>query len=446
MSTEIDFFELNKDNDNFQNIKNSQDKSNTPNTPNTPNQSNRQNYPKHSNQSNYPNKSDDETNSQDDLVVNSFDDMGLKENCLRGIYSYGFEAPSLIQSKAIPQILKKRDVIVQSQSGTGKTGTFVISTLQSVDENVDGCQGMIIAHTKELACQVYEICKNMAQYLDVKIVLCIGGEPIKKTIDELKSGPIVVVGTPGRILSLLKQRCLTLEKLKLFVIDEADEILSDHFEEQIKNIFRFVHLDTQVCIFSATIPDRILQITNNFMTDPHKILIEREELTLDGITQFYIDIGREEYKFSTLCDIFNSVLINQSIIYVNSITRANNLESKLKKEGYPISLIHSGMNLMQRRKIMDNFKSGSSRILISTDLLSRGIDIQQISVVINYDIPNLHNKESYLHRIGRSGRFGRKGVAINFVTGYDKKKFYGIQNYYNIKIQEMPSNIQPFLN
>ena len=428
MNTEIDFFELNKDNDNFQG--------------NSTNQSNKSNKSNNTNQSN---KSNDETKSQDDLIVNSFDDMCLKENLLRGIYSYGFENPSLIQSKAIPQILKKRDIIVQSQSGTGKTGTFIISTLQTVDENVDGCQGMIIAHTKELACQVYEICKNMSQYLNIKIVLCIGGEPIRKTIDELKSDPIVVVGTPGRILSLLKQHCLILEKLKMFVIDEADEILSDHFEEQIKNIFRFVHLDTQVCIFSATIPDRILQITNHFMTDPHKILIEREELTLEGITQFYIDIGKEEYKFSTLCDIFKSVLINQSIIYVNSITRANNLESKLKKEGFPISLIHSGMNLMQRRKIMDNFKNGSSRILISTDLLSRGIDIQQISVVINYDLPNLHNKESYLHRIGRSGRFGRKGVAINFVTGYDKKKFYGIQNYYNIKIQEMPSNIQPFL-
>lgn len=445
MSTEIDFFELNKDNDNFQNTKNVHN----PPHPKSTTTSTSTSITSITSTSTTPqskSKSKDDLVLEDNLIVNSFDNMGLKENLLRGIYGYGFENPSLIQSKAIPQILKKRDVIVQSQSGTGKTGTFVISTLQSVDATVNGCQGMIIGHTKELACQIYEICTNMAQYLGIKIVLCIGGEPIKKTIDELKSGPIVVVGTPGRILSLLKQRYLLLNKLKMFIIDEADEILSEHFEDQIKNIFRFVHSDAQVCIFSATIPDRVFEITDHFMTDPHKILIDREELTLEGITQFYIDIGKEDYKFSTLCDIFNSVLINQSIIYVNSISRANNLEYKLKKEGYPISLIHSGMNLTQRRKVMSDFKSGSSRILISTDLLSRGIDIQQISVVINYDLPNLNNKEAYLHRIGRSGRFGRKGVAINFVTNFDKKKFYTIQNYYNIKIQEMPSNIQPFLN
>lgn len=378
-------------------------------------------------------------------IINNFDDMNLKENLLRGIYSYGFEKPSLIQSKSIPLIMKGKDLIAQSQSGTGKTGAFTIGMLQLINEEVIGCQGIIVAHTRELAQQIFDVISNLAYYTKIKIVLCMGGQDIRQTrkdLDEKK--PIIVICTPGRILDLIKRRFVSTRFLKLLVIDEADEMLSTSFLDQLKNIILQIPQTTQICLFSATMPNGMLRITEKFMRDPERILIERENLTLEGIRQFYIKTEKELWKFETLCDLYEQISVSQTIIYVNSIRRGQDLKAELENKQFTVSLIHSNMNVYERNVIMKEFRNGATRILISTDLLSRGIDIQQISVVVNYDIPR--NKDCYLHRIGRSGRFGRKGVAINLVTRNDERALYDIQDYYKIDIDPMPQNIQQFMN
>ena len=372
-----------------------------------------------------------------------FDDMGLKENVLRGIYSYGFEHPSLIQSKAIPLIMEGGDIIAQSQSGTGKTGAFSIGTLQMVDEKTPGCQAIIISHTRELAQQIHNVIKSLSIYTGIKIVLCIGGQDRRQTREALRTGSIIVVGTPGRIIDLVSSNALALKNLKLLVVDEADEILSINFREQIKTIIQELPTNAQIALFSATMPDEMLLLTQKFMRDPKRILIDKENLTLDGIKQFYVNVINEGWKFDTFCDIFNTVSIGQTIVYVNSVKRAEQLKYSLEKQQFSVSLIHSYMTLAERGQVMKEFRNGGTRILVSTDLLSRGIDIQQISVVINFDLPK--NKECYLHRIGRSGRFGRKGIAINFIAKYELKYLKDLEKHYGIEIEQMPTNLQDYL-
>lgn len=376
----------------------------------------------------------------------SFDKMGLKENLLRGVYSYGFENPSQIQSKTIPLIAKGVDLIAQSQSGTGKTGAFTIGLLERIDDRVQGCQGIILAHTKELAQQIYEVCKHISQYTQIKTVLCIGGQDILQSKAELESGSIVVIGTPGRVIDLIKRKYLSTRLLRIFVTDEADEMFSVSFQEQLKTILNLIPNDTQICLFSATIPAQILDLTTNFMRNPEYVLMETENLTLDGIKQFMINLENEMWKFETFCDLYNIISVSQTIVYVNSIRKGVELKKQLENKHFTVSLIHSDMTVPERVSIMKEFRNGSTRILISTDLLARGIDIQQISVVINYDFPRGENgKENYLHRIGRSGRFGRKGVAINFITKNDEKNLADLQNHYKITIEPMPQQIQQFL-
>ena len=379
------------------------------------------------------------------LTIN-FDQMKLRENLLRGVYSYGFENPSPIQAKSIPVIASGKDIIAQSQSGTGKTGAFTIGLLQRIDERVEGCQGIILAHTKELAQQIYEVHKHISHYTKIKTVLCMGGQDISQTKVELEKGPVVVIGTPGRVIDLIKRRYLLTRTLRILVVDEADEMFSPSFQDQLKSIIRFIPGDAQICLFSATIPDPVLELTSNFMRNPEYILMEKENLTLDGIKQFLIDVDSEMWKFEVLCDLYNEISVSQTIVYVNSIKKGKELKEQLEKNRFTVSLIHSDMTVAERVEIMKEFRNGSTRILISTDLLARGIDIQQISVVINYDFPRGENsKEIYLHRIGRSGRFGRKGVAINLITRNDARNLSELQNHYKVKIEPMPENFQQYL-
>jgi translation initiation factor 4A len=359
----------------------------------------------------------------------NFDDMGLKDSLLRGIYSYGFEKPSKIQSKAIVPVTQGNDVIAQSQSGTGKTGTFVISTLQRVDESVKGCQAMIIAHTKELATQIHQVCSDIGRYTSINPVLCIGGTSIYEAKKQLKNGTTVVIGTPGRIIDMIERRFLQTRFVQLLVLDEADEMLSPGFQQQIKNIITKIPQTSQICIFSATMPRFVLDITKKFMRTPVSVRVRHEELTLEGIQQFFIGV-EEMYKFDTFCDLYEKISVNQSIVYVNTKRKAEWLRKKLEENNFAIPL--------ERSTIMKDYRSGKTRILVSTDLLSRGIDIQQVSVVINYDLPN--NKECYLHRIGRSGRYGRKGTAINFVTNEDFWKIEELERFYETQIEEMPED------
>lgn len=369
----------------------------------------------------------------------NFDDLELKEPLLRGIYAMGFEKPSAIQQKAIKPIINGNDVIAQAQSGTGKTATFSIGLLQRIDKDLEQIQGVVLTHTRELAFQVKNVLDGISKFMEINTNLCIGGTQVKNNINDLLENPHIVIGTPGRILDMINKKVLNTKYLKLLVVDEADEMLSKIFLNQIYDIFRFLPTEIQVALFSATMTQDFFDLTKNFMRDPIKILVKTEELTLEGISQYFINVERNDYKFEVLCDLYESFSISQSIIYCNSRKVVDDITNKMIDNNFTVASIHGDMSQEERNKIMSDFRNGSSRVLISTDLLSRGIDIQQVSIVINYDIPN--NIDSYLHRIGRSGRFGRKGVSINFVTYYDIKKLRDIEKYYSTQIQEMPGDL-----
>lgn len=385
-----------------------------------------------------------ETKDYNNIEISSFEDLDLKDKLLRGIYACGYEKPSSIQKKAILPVIDKNDVIAQAQSGTGKTATFSIGMLQNIDESVQETQALVLSHTRELSLQILEVVKNLSSYMGISYNLSVGGTTIRDNIDELLKNPQVVIGTPGRVLDMINKKALNTRQLKILVVDEADEMLSKIFSNQIYDIFRFLPNNIQVGLFSATMTPEFFKISNNFMREPVKILVKNEELTLEGIKQFYINIDKQEFKFETLCDIYEACSISQTIIYCNSKRTVDEISKKLIDNNFSISSIHGEMSQKERNDIMQRFRSGETRILISTDLLSRGIDVQQVSLVINFDVPN--NPESYIHRIGRSGRYGRKGVAINFVTGYDVRKMEEIEKYYSTQVDELPINFKDFLS
>uniref|UniRef100_A0A0G4H3G2 RNA helicase n=1 Tax=Chromera velia CCMP2878 TaxID=1169474 RepID=A0A0G4H3G2_9ALVE len=378
-----------------------------------------------------------------DEVTETFDALNLREELLRGVYSYGFEKPSAIQQRGIKPILDKRDTIGQAQSGTGKTATFTIAILQSIDYEVMRCQALVLAPTRELALQIQKVVISLGDYLKVQCHACVGGTQVRDDIAKLRAGVHLVVGTPGRVFDMIKREYLILDDVKLFVLDEADEMLSRGFKDQIYDIFRRLPQTVQVALFSATMPNDILELTSKFMRDPVRILVKRDELTLEGIRQFYVAVEKEEWKFETLCDLYETVTIAQAIIYCNTRQKVNYLTENMNKKDFTVSSMHAELPQEQRQLIMREFRSGSTRVLITTDLLARGIDVQQVSLVINYDLPS--SIENYLHRIGRGGRFGRKGIAINFITANDQKLMKDIEKYYQTQIEEMPMNIAELL-
>jgi len=372
-------------------------------------------------------------------IFESFDDYDLDENLLRGIYSYGFEKPSAIQQRGIKPLLDGRDTIGQAQSGTGKTATFAIGVLQRIEYDMRDCQALILAPTRELAQQIQKVVIALGDYLKVRCRACIGGTSVREDIDKLREGQHLVVGTPGRVFDMVSKRHLRVDNLKAFVLDEADEMLSRGFKDQIYDIFKSLPPNVQVCLFSATMAPEILDLTTKFMRDAVRILVKKDELTLEGIRQFYVAIEKEEWKLDTLCDLYETLTITQAIIYCNTRRKVDFLSDQLSKRDFTVSVMHAELDQKERDLVMREFRSGSSRVLISTDLLARGIDVQQVSLVINYDLPP--NMENYLHRIGRSGRFGRKGVAINFVTNPDVRTMKDIERYYHTQIEEMPMDI-----
>ena len=367
----------------------------------------------------------------------SFDDFNLSDNLLRGIYSYGFEKPSEVQQRAILPMVNKNNLIVQAQSGTGKTATFSIGVLQQLDPTVKSVQALLLSPTRELCVQTHKVITALAEFMEIDATACIGGTSLQSDIRSLQTAQ-VVIGTPGRIFDLIQRKQLKLQHLKVCVLDEADEMLSRGFKEQIYNIFYSLP-KIQTCLFSATVPTDILEITEKFVENPTQILIKKEELTLAGIKQFYIAIEEEKWKLDTLCDLYETLTINQSIIYCNTKHKVDWLSNEMTKKDFTVAYIHGDMDQKERDHIMKEFRAGVNRVLITTDLLARGIDIQQISLVINFDIPT--NRENYIHRIGRSGRFGRKGVAVNFVTKHDIGAMKEIETFYCTEINEMPMNI-----
>lgn len=308
----------------------------------------------------------------------------------------GFEKPSAIQQRAIKPIVEGRDVIAQSQSGTGKTGVFCISVLQSIDMETKATQALVISPTRELATQTESVMLALGDYMRVKCHACIGGKSTRDDIRALEAGCHVVSGTPGRVFDMIKRRSLNPDDIKMMVIDEADEMLSRGFREQIHDIFRHMPSTCQTVVISATLPREVLDITKKFMTKPVKVLVKRDELTLDGIKQFFVAVEKEDWKFDTLCDLYDTLTITQAVIFCNTRKKVDWLADKMRDANFTVSAMHGEMVQKERDAIMSEFRSGASRVMITTDVWGRGLDVQQVSLVINYDLPT--SREQYIHR------------------------------------------------
>ena len=391
------------------------------------------------------------TNSTDVSVVDDYtpkefdkwEDLEniISEELMRGIYAYGFDMPSLIQRKALLTIFDKKDIIAQAQSGTGKTGVFTIGVLQKVNTEINKTQSMILAPTRELAKQIYDVITSIGSLIkNIRFHLLIGGTSTDEDAHQLKTiMPHIIVGCPGRVYDMMRRNNIDSKDINLLVLDEADEMLSVGFKDQIYNIFQYLNTNIQVGLFSATMPNELQSLTDKFMRNPVRILVKSEMLTLEGIKQYYVALNDDTQKYATLKDIFNIISMSQCIIYCNSIKRVMDLTDAMINDGFPVCCIHSNMDKLKRDEAYTDFKAGKHRVLISSNVTSRGIDVQQVRTVLNFDLPKC--VFNYLHRIGRSGRWGRKGTAINFVTRWDIKTMKDIERHYQTVIDELPSNI-----
>lgn len=375
-------------------------------------------------------------------IIDSWDELNLKDDILRGIFRIGFEKPTPIQGLAIPPITNFKDTIAQAKSGSGKTGSFIISALQNLDIKNHSTQALIIAPTRELVKQISTVANNLSGLMDsIKIKTLVGGSSVNEDSNYLKNNyPHIIVGTIGRIYDMVRRKNINTYTIKLLILDEADEMLSKGFKNQIYDLFQFLPENMQVALFSATFSKEIINLTEKFMKDPIKIMLKPEELTLDCIQQYFIALKDDSDKYDTLKDLFSILEVQQSIIYVNTIKRVNDLYNAMIDENFPVCYIHSNMEKAQREEALSKFRNGNFRVLISSGITARGIDIQQVSTVINFDITK--DVHTYLHAIGRSGRYGRKGLAINFVTKYDIDIMKKIEKHYDINIPELPANFK----
>lgn len=373
-------------------------------------------------------------------TINSWEDLSINPLLLRGIYAYGFESPSSIQKKSILPILQRKDVIAQAQSGTGKTACFAISSIELVDTSLPNTQAIIMSPTRELSSQIKTVVDALAiNITNFKSQLLVGGTHTENDISILKQdSPHIIIGCPGRIYDVLRRKHINLDLVKLLILDEADEMLSSGFKEQVYNIFDLLPKNIQKALFSASMPHTINDLTNRFVTNPVKIIVKSEQLTLEGIKQYFVNLENDAMKYETLKDLFSTFSVAQCIIYCNSVTRVSDLYEAMNNDGYPVCLIHSNLDKATRQTNYDDFRRGKFRVLISSNVTARGIDIQQVSTVINFDIPKCVH--AYLHRIGRSGRWGRKGVAINFITRRDYKQLKDIEQFYQTNINELPDD------
>jgi len=379
-------------------------------------------------------------------IIESWDDLDLNPSILRGIYAYGFEKPSPIQKKAIKPIISGKDIIAQAQSGTGKTATFSIGALSIIDMDKNKTQVLILSPTRELASQTSKVISSIGNLMEnskkepLRIQTVFGGSSFEdNTGFSSKNIPHIICGCPGRVYDMMRRDRISMKNVKLIILDEADEMLSSTFKEQVYNIFQYLNSDIQVALFSATLPESIFSVINKIMRDPVKISVKSEMLTLEGIGQYFIAVDDDRQKYATIKNIFSFISMSQCIIYCNSVKRVADLYDAMCEDGFPVCRIHSSMEPSEREASFSQFRNGSSRVLISSNVTSRGIDIQQVGIVINFDLPKcIHN---YLHRIGRSGRWGRKGTGINFITRRDIGKMREIESHYVTQILEMPSDL-----
>jgi len=371
----------------------------------------------------------------------SWDELDIKPDLLRGIYAYGFERPSPIQKKAIIPIIQKKDIIAQAQSGTGKTATFTIGALQLIDLTLQKPQILVLSPTRELVSQTAKVMESIGNMMSgLTINTFYGG----LSFDELgsftnKNDSQIICGCTGKINDMLRRNKITTKNIKLVILDEADEMLSTGFKDQVYSILQFLNNDIQIALFSATLPEYIYPIISKIMRNPVKIEVKSDMLTLEGISQFYVAMEDDRQKYATLKHLFSFISVSQCIIYCNSVKRVIDLYEAMKEDEFPVCCIHSNMEKSSRELAFNEFKMGKSRVLISSNVTARGIDIQQVSTVINFDIPKCVH--TYLHRIGRSGRWGRKGVGINFITRRDIGKLKQIEEHYSCEIREMPGDL-----
>ena len=374
-------------------------------------------------------------------IITTWDDLNLPDDLLRGIYAYGFERPSSIQQKAVYPIVCGRDVIAQAQSGTGKTGTFTVGSLSRIDPTLKQTQVMVLAPTHELANQIAGVYSALGQHIpNFTARAFMGGTNVRDDIQAINDCvPMVAVGCPGRIAELIRKRALLTDYVKTFVIDEADEMLSQGFQEQVKNIFQYLPETVQATIFSSTMNRDVMDISSRFMINPVKIVMEADKLSLDGIGQYYVAVRDDGDKYDLLMELLSKLSISQCIIYCNSIGRVKQLYDAMQRDGYSVCCIHRDMSKAERDQAFQTLRSGSCRFMISSNITARGIDVQQINLVINFDITR--DMHTYLHRIGRSGRWGRKGTAINFLTRFDMRIKYDLENYYRTVIKQLTEDL-----
>jgi translation initiation factor 4A len=377
-------------------------------------------------------------------VYPTFDEMELHEDILRGVYGIGFQKPSAIQQRGIVPIKEGRDILAQAQSGTGKTGTFIIGSATRVDPTLKKVQILILAPVRELAQQIENVAKELTKYMNNKAGLNVysatGGTPLRDDIRAIEKGCQILIGTPGRIFDLMNRNVLSRASIRVLILDEADQMLEDRFKEQIMCILeKGFPTTTQVALFSATMDSDVLDVAKNLLRNPVRILVDAAEVPLDGIKQLYVELEKEDWKFEVLCDLYKQLNISQALVYCNKRQRADWLADKMRENGFPLSVIHGEMTVDERKARMSEFRSGAVRVMISTDMLARGIDVQQVSLVINYEPPV--KREDYIHRIGRAGRFGRKGVTINLIAPEDKKGKEEIEEHWKITMELLPQDL-----
>jgi translation initiation factor 4A len=374
----------------------------------------------------------------------TFDEMDLPENLLRGIYGYGFTKPSPIQGKAVMPMKMKRDIIAQAQSGTGKTGAFVIGSLTQVDETLKKPQVLILVHVRELAEQIAKVASQIGDFMKLNVLCAVGGNPVREDVKKLDSGAQFIVGTPGRIYDLMSRNALPRNDMRVLIMDEADQMLEELFYKQVMCILDMgFPATTQVALFSATMGEPVIAVANKILQNPVRILIPSTKVRLEGIQQFYVKLGYEDHKFDCICDLYKNLNISQAVIFCNMRKTAEVLAVRMSEQGYPITCIHGDLQKPERTQRMKDFLSGDARVMISTDMLARGIDVQQVSLVINYELPDA--KENYVHRIGRAGRFGRKGTTINLLTPSEETMMAEISKTYGMVLNELPGDLKSLI-
>ena len=365
-----------------------------------------------------------------------FDELNIDERILRAIEDMGFEETSPIQTQAIPAVCEGIDVVGQAQTGTGKTAAYTIPMLMKIDPQIKKPQAIVLCPTRELAVQVAEEIRKLAKYMsDIKVLPVYGGQEIVRQIKSLKTGVQIIVGTPGRVMDHMRRKTVKFDNINMVILDEADEMLDMGFREDMETILTETPEDRQTVMFSATMPKAIMDIARNFQKDARIIKVVRKELTVSNIEQFYYEV-RPKNKTEVLCrliDIYNPRL---SVVFCNTKRQVDELISELKGRGYFADGRHGDMKQQQRDRVMDDFRSGKVDILIATDVAARGIDVDDVDMVFNYDIPQ--DEEYYVHRIGRTGRAGRSGMALSFISGKEVYKLKDIERYCKTKILAKP--------